>query len=314
MPPSREVLDEFVKFRERYYTVSSCEEEFATILRGSRAVISPRDTSTKLLPIILEAKKNRSPFSIIRLNDGEGNLISQMYEGYKALYDYCIDKIFVMMFGRESIARKDLEFIRKLVIDSVGSADAIGLPERSRVLSSYKNSLSEVDVRGMMGIKSIPHSLFRLSTEKIISLHDKYLVSGWFARELLEHFESILDSERIVGYIGCYSDLPKKLCRRFNISEVDFYPIPPQPSNVHITSSSQFDHYPKVFSDNVQKIKAKYPGQIFLVSAGLLGKVYCKIIKDSGGIAIDIGSIADLWMGERVRPWLLKANFDSYVL
>ena len=38
-----------------------------------------------------------------------------------------------------------------------------------------------------------------------------------------------------------------------------------------------------------------FPGAVFLVGAGALGKIYCQWIKERGGIALDIGSMCDAW-------------------
>jgi hypothetical protein len=39
-----------------------------------------------------------------------------------------------------------------------------------------------------------------------------------------------------------------------------------------------------------------FPGAVFLVAAGLLGCVYCGRIRQLGGIAVDIDTIATRWM------------------
>lgn len=46
---------------------------------------------------------------------------------------------------------------------------------------------------------------------------------------------------------------------------------------------------------------APTPGEVWLVAAGFLGKIYCEVIRQRGGIALDIGSIADYWMGFATR-------------
>jgi len=43
------------------------------------------------------------------------------------------------------------------------------------------------------------------------------------------------------------------------------------------------------------------PGAVFLVAGGLLGKLYCARVRQLGGIALDIGAIADAWMGYNTR-------------
>ncbi len=49
-------------------------------------------------------------------------------------------------------------------------------------------------------------------------------------------------------------------------------------------------------------------GKLFLVAGGILGKFYCGRIKGSGGVAIDVGSLVDMWMGAETRPGMSQAN------
>jgi hypothetical protein len=39
------------------------------------------------------------------------------------------------------------------------------------------------------------------------------------------------------------------------------------------------------------------------VAAGLLGKIYGAALKRSGAVVIDIGAVADLWMGKGTRTF-----------
>lgn len=55
------------------------------------------------------------------------------------------------------------------------------------------------------------------------------------------------------------------------------------------------------------------PGEVWLVAAGMPGKIYCQAIKDSGAVAVDVGSVMDLWAGRtetrfnaRLHPWLAR--------
>ncbi|MDY6885713.1 MAG: hypothetical protein SWL02_18320 [Pseudomonadota bacterium] len=52
-------------------------------------------------------------------------------------------------------------------------------------------------------------------------------------------------------------------------------------------------------------------GHVYLVGAGILGKVYCHQIKKSGGIALDVGSVPDVWVGKPSREYQ-KKNRSRY--
>jgi hypothetical protein len=57
-------------------------------------------------------------------------------------------------------------------------------------------------------------------------------------------------------------------------------------------------HYPNRFLELLDEINVPFEGAVFLVGAGYLGKPYCQRIKNLGGIALDIGSIYDSWIGK----------------
>jgi len=50
-------------------------------------------------------------------------------------------------------------------------------------------------------------------------------------------------------------------------------------------------------------VRAVAPGRMVLVGAGYLGKWIVHQAKAAGGIALDIGSIADYWMGLKTRSY-----------
>ena len=50
-----------------------------------------------------------------------------------------------------------------------------------------------------------------------------------------------------------------------------------------------------------EQILVKRKEDIFLVGAGVLGKIYCQWVKEQGGIAIDLGAMFDAWSGGKSR-------------
>ena len=45
-------------------------------------------------------------------------------------------------------------------------------------------------------------------------------------------------------------------------------------------------------------------GKIFFVGAGGLGKIYCMLIKERGGLAYDVGALFDGWAGLNSRRYV----------
>jgi len=55
-------------------------------------------------------------------------------------------------------------------------------------------------------------------------------------------------------------------------------------------------------------------GTVFLVGAGVCGKLYCEAIRRAGSIAIDIGSTFDLWAARFSRPYMQTNGIRDYYL
>jgi hypothetical protein len=52
-------------------------------------------------------------------------------------------------------------------------------------------------------------------------------------------------------------------------------------------------HWPDRYREIMRELEAVQPGDVFLVGAGVLGKIYCDRIKAQGGVALEVGSIID---------------------
>ncbi|GGC81863.1 hypothetical protein GCM10010994_44760 [Chelatococcus reniformis] len=69
--------------------------------------------------------------------------------------------------------------------------------------------------------------------------------------------------------------------------------------------SESMPHFPDVFDQLMVQIKAGNFEGVTFIGAGPCGKIYASAIKDAGGIAIDIGSIMDVWAGRNTRSFML---------
>ena len=126
------------------------------------------------------------------------------------------------------------------------------------------------------------------------------------------HFELGFASEAFFDVIHCaqslhiissrmsFADLIQRLVPS---KDVEFIPIPgerPRVTEVGDTSvlPEASNHYPvryKQVIDNID-LSAK-PGSLWLIGAGLLAKLYCMRVRNNGGVAVDLGSMVDLYAG-----------------
>jgi hypothetical protein len=81
-------------------------------------------------------------------------------------------------------------------------------------------------------------------------------------------------------------------------------------------------HFPAVYEQTIAWIRTSIgKGDLVLIAAGILGKVYCQAVKEQGGIAVDIGSVVDLCSGHggtrgeyRLHPYLVGAAAAAFGL
>jgi hypothetical protein len=109
--------------------------------------------------------------------------------------------------------------------------------------------------------------------------------------------------------ISCHSGLPAKLKAAFGLKQIEYCQIPGEKQNEHILGSSAVagQHFPERYEAVLRELSTPHCGKVFLVAAGILGKMYCDQIKIFGGVAIDVGSLADAWVGALTRPGYDKA-------
>jgi hypothetical protein len=242
------------------------------------------------------------PASLIRIGDGEGDILAAMDAEFRNLQQLSANRVSERHLGRWHSA-ETLGLWNELLSNAVIGADVIGIPCMDRIPHVYRG-VSRIGLRNQHEIQGICGTINALRfTHALLSAPkpDRIVANCWFHRDLLPHYSEMLSKLDRVGLISCYLSLPKKIMSRFDIGQVDFFRIPNQVSNSR--RRPEGIHYPDRFSDIIKSLGEVRPGQVVLVAAGFLGKIYCERVKQAGGIGIDIGSVADVWMGESSRRY-----------
>ena len=240
------------------------------------------------------------PASCLRLGDGEGNLLGACDAEFRNLQRLSAQKAAEMHLGRW-LPGAMLATLNRATFQAVANADVIGVPCGPRIRRLYQSIDNRkrgdrFDIRGACGtINALRYAHAALSS----ATRDRIITNCWFHRDLLPFYKEILSGRPRLGLICCYPELPDRLRAVFGVEDVTFFPIPNQISNTGRRPSSP--HYPDVFEKVMRSLGDIGEGQPVLVAAGILGKIYCNRIKECGGIALDIGSVADVWMGRRAR-------------
>jgi hypothetical protein len=227
---------------------------------------------SELLRIILAAVERRQGFSLIRLGCSEGIAmawpdISTREELASHLFGW---------FGPQDFSDQDRDQIAQLARSSVLSADVIGLPTRAQMEKDigYPRVFEAVEL----------HDLQRHRPHKCdANIHWYLQFSGAIA--------SIVRDRDFIGLIGC-REIDQELMQTFNVASTRSYLVRGEEG---YKGSVLEPHWPTGFSRIRDQLEVPYPGAIFLVGAGVLGKAYCEMVKQQGGVALDIGSLFDSW-------------------
>ena len=227
---------------------------------------------------IEEAVANKTPMSLIRLGDGEGALM-----GYPEITNRnAINRSFKVWFGSKVVSDEEANFIADRIRNAVKNADIVGIPRDKQILRHpYYQAVFD----------SLQH--YDLVNEKQIftdaAIH-RYL-------QFCLLFRKLLNGEKFLGLITP-RDVCEELRQNFHVKNIKHHPIQ---GEARFAGDQLTPHFPEGFLQTSENIDPPYRGAIYLVGAGGLGKVYCQIIKERGGIALDVGALFDAWAEVKSR-------------
>ncbi|RWQ68700.1 tetratricopeptide repeat protein [Mesorhizobium sp.] len=246
---------------------------------------------------IAEAFDELKPLSLIRLGDGEGCMLPYRPE-LEVFRETDREATQQTWWGGAAQVDDALEWQLK---EAIRSADVVGLPDLDRtsrgILSNSLEALGDGgrNARGLLA--SIDFAAGNTSKQAVLtSCHIHQSLSFWGIWDVL------LPRLGAVSLITCHAKLGGVLAQRHGITIETVHLVPPEHKYAAGFASIAGDaHYPHAFTRLRDRLSGQLRGRVFLISAGMLGKIYCMWIRQAGGIAIDIGSAADFWCGHDTR-------------
>ena len=247
----------------------------------------------------LHAVRAKMPFCLVRLGDGEGAFLrSKSHSCWddKLLRDH--RKFFAGRWYNDPDLACDKNFLQ--IADELPTmlsvADIVGVPSADWIRQ-------EIRLRNLSTV---------INCLQIIRLLEDYEIDesrtsvSSVALDLEYHglLQEILNESGSVSLITSHAALGDHLSQHRRATIRQTILIPPAHSDCEQTGYQlRSSHFRDSFSVTIKSIKKTIrPGDVVLVAAGFLGKVYALRVRQQGGIALDIGSLADLWMGHMTRP------------
>lgn len=258
---------------------------------------------------VIAAHRAGRPLSLIRLGDGEGNFLPYP-AGQEAHAGPDRDATQRIWWGKARLEGVAADAMTAALAHAVRNADVVGVPDLSRLCyglplptppflfhswHDYRGLLTILDHLGRQGGRDGGGALFA-PEQTITSCHIHADLAAW------GQYERLFAAVGRVSLITCHPALPDALARRFGVAIGQVHRIPHE-----ARYAAQFgyadagEHYPDAFRELERTLAVRAPGEVFLVAAGFLGKMYCDWIKERGGIALDVGSVVDHWCGFATR-------------
>ena len=217
------------------------------------------------------------PFSLIRLGDGEARLLG--YPEYCSWRD--LSTSLAYWYGPFAPGKDDVMQLKMDLIAACRNADVLGLPSEAQV---GKNKFYKL-LYHLVGV----HGLARGDTCHC-GVHRWLLSEGYLF--------DILKGLPFVTLITC-RDVSRMFLDELDVGVVRRIDVPVEAQ----TGTPKRRHYPDRHVEIVKEL-AVWASGVVLVGAGPNGKVYCDAAKDAGAIALDLGSLFDIWARVPSRSYI----------
>jgi len=262
--------------------------------------ILPDPLSSDVSARIAEALKSGTAYSVVRIGDGEANLLSFDRSPETPHLDrYCVAALIESQQDSFLPDHSSMLMLREMMISSIMQADVVGVlglwrppkialgPRRfadalNRNLGSFTGHWRGVELMLQLASTSLPRS-------KTIASAHPYL-------GILQHLPLIIETARDVVLNTDSSKVLGALSTRF--PDVRFTLIPVDGCRDPIVP---FPDGPHFLAKIAEALPRDLAGCCCLVGAGPWAEIYCTWIKQRGGVAIDIGSGFDLLAGRISR-------------
>ncbi|WP_156823515.1 GT-D fold domain-containing protein [Woodsholea maritima] len=283
---SKNLRQEFTHFFEPMYQLASHGLDYLDCRYSNYQ-------SRLLKEYILNAIINSNPLSLIRIGDGESYAwLEQLSPQDIALRERA--------WWRDRLSTSERIKISTQLRESISNATILGIPSCYRLArdttegqQSYKDNDATYPLLHIAkGVLSLQISAVAFTEERIHQL----IFNTDTIRLYVKHSQKVLFVTSIK---------PEELNGLFNhcSDKITHITIPTHTKMIGLESYESTDiSLPFVYEDIIHQINnVVLPGTLVIIGAGVLGKIFCHKVLLKGGIAIDVGSMVDYWLGYRTR-------------
>jgi len=265
----------------------------------------------QILALIKVSLRFGEPFAFVRLDDGEGSNLpwsSSVQQACNAILEFNRDIFLGHWFGPkgvEAALSSGWHNIQLELARATQQVDLIGINLRDRFSQ-------ELAMNSTRGIPSILNTFLWTLLPEEQNLGPKLLCNAqthWEFGMASERFFDIIrmaQSVHIISSRKSFVDLIKCIIPAENIEfiEIPNYDFFVECEDALVTAEVATNHYPTRYEQVLGNINlSAKPGSLWLIGAGFLAKLYCMRVRKNGGVALDIGSLIDLYAGIKSRKF-----------
>jgi hypothetical protein len=302
-PPNDAVAAEFSDFVEAHRDVEALYGGVAKrFTRCTGDDVAGSELADAIDSLVIQERAG----SFARLGDGEGSLLALGSNRHPELAEYCARNRSLKHFGDPNVLVDNAGTLVPAFEKALGSATVLGIPGPLAFAVTLEGEVHADRVGGAFGIGTVYDYLE--GTESL-RLETKECWSSSFHLRLLPHYRALVHG-REIGLVSCHRELPGALRERMGAEQVHFHAVPEQAHLSHARRDT--GHYPDRYRSLLAELDNVRPGTLYLVAAGMLSKIYCDVVRGAGGVAVDIGSVADLWAGVRSRMMFSNEELERW--
>jgi hypothetical protein len=285
---------------------------------SDRLLLDVRFNSTQLATLkslIKDALAGKSPFSLIRISDGDSygfrDIAPELYSS-QATID--IDRSSETIWWGRALTPAIRRHLTLGFLDSLYTANVIGFPGALRMARDLTAWPTEQ--------RSCPSMLelkYRVLFSGMRAILDDLRIGSdsWWTDEFCnvalsdpDYIANLMETATSVVIVGCF-DIPKG--HLFDNPKVTVIAVPPA-RKVAFIGTKKFGHsiLPDMLGEvTIALAKLAGPGVLALVSAGFAGKSLLSVAKQAGAVALDFGSGMDHIMGYQTRSLELAVHSSA---
>lgn len=258
--------------------------------------ISPDPFSKDIINIAINALRHKIALSIIRIGDGEANILTYTkYPDTPELNQIAYKQIIAMQQDSFLVNKYWMLYLQEMMMGAILQADIIGVIGLWRPRKPTTHTIAEAfikDHRGISGHWRAIDYLLKLASQDY--LKQKTIASAHLYFSVLENLSDLVRSAKKILIISNRKTILGQLKKHYPNFQIDHINIG--------CDSEEIQRDPRFLFSLHKKLPTDMTACLCLIGAGPWSEIYCSWVKQRGGVAIDIGSGFDLLDGETTRP------------